>query len=161
MQAAYVVEDLEAAIRTWAGALSVGPFFVIEHLKYVECEVEGEPSPVDISAAFAYSGDLQIELIQQHNDAPSIYVDRSGRPAPGLHHWGICTDDIVADEARLVASGFRRVQRSLGVSGAEVIYFSGPAPCFIELIRIPDNGAFYSRIKQASETWDGRSPFAA
>ena len=46
----------------------------------------GKLTKIDMSAAIAYSGDLQIELIYQHDDAPSIYTElpRGGRS--GLQH---------------------------------------------------------------------------
>ena len=38
-------------------------------------QYKGQPSPVDVSLALANAGTLQIELIQQRNDAPSLYLD--------------------------------------------------------------------------------------
>jgi methylmalonyl-CoA/ethylmalonyl-CoA epimerase len=160
MQIAHVVDDLDEAIRTWAKAMSVGPFFLRRHVSYASFDFEGRPCPVDISLAFAYSGDLQIELIQQHNAIPSLYVDGTGAPAAGIHHVGICTTDLEADEAKLAASGFHTVARALSETGTLTVYLKGPAPCLVELIRLGDNGAFFRRIKQAAEAWDGVSPVA-
>jgi methylmalonyl-CoA/ethylmalonyl-CoA epimerase len=160
LQIAFVVEDLDAAVRQWARDLSVGPFFVLSHIPYSEVEFEGAPGALDISAAFAYSGDIQIELIEQHDDAPSVYRDAAGQAVLGLHHAGILSDDLVADEARLVAAGYRRVQRALSQTGSEVVYFRGPSPFLVELIRLPEGaGAFFGQIKQAAQDWDRASPF--
>ena len=54
----------------------------IEDFRY-----RGEPSPLEVSIALANSGALQIELIQQRNDAPSMYRDFLSRESRGgLHH---------------------------------------------------------------------------
>ena len=75
MQFSYVVRDLDAAIEHWAGNLQVGPFFVAPHVPYTRCLYRGTPTDLDMSVAIAYTGDTQIELVQQHNDAPSIFRD--------------------------------------------------------------------------------------
>ena len=51
-------------------------------------QYKGQPSPVDISLALANSGTLQIELIQQRNDAPSLYLDFLQAGHEGLQHLG-------------------------------------------------------------------------
>ena len=83
-QNGYVVRDLEAAIAQWLEVPRVGPFFVLEHVKAEGFEYRGEPSPLEVSFAFANSGPLQIELIQQHGDAPSMYRDFLAAGREGL-----------------------------------------------------------------------------
>src|ERR687888_391518 len=75
IQNGYVVRDIEAAMRHWIEVLGVGPWFYIEHLAVPDFTYKGQPSPVDVSLALANSGPLQVELIQQRNDAPSLYRD--------------------------------------------------------------------------------------
>jgi len=75
IQNGYMVRDIEAAMRHWIDVLGVGPWFYIDHLPVADFQYKGQPSPVDISLALANSGTLQIELIQQRNDAPSLYLD--------------------------------------------------------------------------------------
>jgi hypothetical protein len=70
-----VVRDIATAMRHWIEVLGVGPWFYIEHLPVPDFQYKGQPSPVDISRALANSGALQIELIQQCNDTPSLYLD--------------------------------------------------------------------------------------
>jgi 6-phosphogluconolactonase (cycloisomerase 2 family) len=55
MQIAYVVPDLHEAVQTWVRTMSIGPFFVREHVQYVEAEFEGKPCHADLSVAFALS----------------------------------------------------------------------------------------------------------
>lgn len=83
IQQAYVVPDVDQAMRHWL-ARGIGPFY-IEH-RQLRGLHDGKPVLADISAAFAYSGDQQIEVIQVHNDVPSVYrqfIDAN--PQGGLH----------------------------------------------------------------------------
>ena len=71
-QNGYVVRDIEAEMNHWVEVLGVGPWFYMESIPVEDFRYKGEPSPLDFSVALANSGDLQIELIQQNNDAPSL-----------------------------------------------------------------------------------------
>ena len=46
----------------------------------------GEPTEPVVSIAFANSGDLQVELIEQEDDAPSIYREFLDAGREGFHH---------------------------------------------------------------------------
>src|SRR3546814_9763016 len=71
-QLGMVVRDCEAAMEQW-GKLGVGPFFMMQ-FTVDDFMLRGRPSPApDVTLCFAYSGPLQIELIQQHNDVPSVW----------------------------------------------------------------------------------------
>ena len=75
-QVGYVVKDIEAAMTYWSEAVGVGPWFYRKVVDTTEFNYHGKPSAFpELSIAVANSGDLQIELIQQHNDAPSLYLD--------------------------------------------------------------------------------------
>ena len=93
-QFSYLVRDLDAAIEHWAGTLQVGPFFVLEHVPYEHCTFRGQPSDIDMSVAMAYSGAVQIELVCQHNDAPSIFSEHLSSKGEGLQHIGALISDI-------------------------------------------------------------------
>ncbi|MGE3917357.1 MAG: VOC family protein, partial [Hyphomicrobiaceae bacterium] len=74
-QLGYVVRDIEAAMRHWIEVLGVGPWYYVERLPVRNFLYRGQPSDVHASIALANSGGAQIELIQQRNDAPSMYRD--------------------------------------------------------------------------------------
>ena len=75
-QVAYVVHDIERAMAYWSRAMGVGPWFYNEHVGVTEFSYYGKPSALpDLSIALANSGGVQVELIQQRNDAPSLYRD--------------------------------------------------------------------------------------
>ena len=47
----------------------------MEHLDLNDVYYNGNDTNIDFSVALAYSGDIQIELIKQHCETPSIYND--------------------------------------------------------------------------------------
>jgi hypothetical protein len=72
MQMGFVVKDLDAAIRYWTEVLNVGPFIVIENAIAGRRVVRrGSETNMELTLAFAYMGDVQIELVCLSNDAPS------------------------------------------------------------------------------------------
>jgi hypothetical protein len=71
-QIGYVVADIEASMQRWIRH-GVGPWFYIERVQTDYFRHRGRDSPVEMSIALANSGDVQLELIQQRNDAPSMY----------------------------------------------------------------------------------------
>ena len=81
MQLGFVVPDLERAMEHWTGTVGVGPFFVMSHIKFAEAIYRGAPTDADISVAVAQWGEVQVELIQQFNESPSIYSHFPGRAA--------------------------------------------------------------------------------
>ncbi|HEY2032186.1 MAG TPA: VOC family protein [Rhizomicrobium sp.] len=163
MQIAYVVDDLHDAIAKWARDLLVGPFFVYEHVKYRQLMFRGKPSAADVSLAFAFTGDLQIELVQQHNDAPSVYREFLARKGTGVQHMGALSDDLVADTVQLKALGIDAVQHGISATGSETIYFESERSLgsMLELIQTSDGlRASFARMKRAAQDWNGKNPYA-
>ncbi len=74
-QNGYVVRDIHAAMDHWVNVMGVGPWYYVDRVKTDYFRHRGVDSPVEMSIALANSGDLQIELIQQRNDAPSLYKE--------------------------------------------------------------------------------------
>jgi hypothetical protein len=165
MQNAFVVPDLEAAVDHWTRVMHVGPFYVFEHIPYAEILFRGRPTQIDMSAAIAYSGDLQIELIHQYDDAPSIYSAFTRAGLSGMQHMGVMTDSVDRDLEELARNGIEAIQHGRTAWGARFAYVGtdvqpGSHPgAMIELIeRGPAiNGAF-KVIHDAAQTWDGSEP---
>ncbi len=57
-QVAYVVRDMEKALKYWTEYLKVGPFFVLEHAPLENQKYRGGASNADISIALGNSGVL-------------------------------------------------------------------------------------------------------
>ena len=86
-QVGFVVRDIHKAMAHWSGVLGVGPWFYKEEVNTTEFSYYGKPSALPkMSIALANSGSLQLELIQQRNDAPSLYLDTLKRSGEGAQH---------------------------------------------------------------------------
>lgn len=164
MQLGFVVPDLEASARHWA-AMGAGPFFLLEHISYAECSFRGHPVQFDMSVAVGQWGDVQVELIKQHDEIPSIYTTFDGSRAGGLQHVGVMTDSVAGHLARLEPLGIRPVQQGSTANGIRFAYVGtdqlpGAHPGgMIELIEHgPAIDGFFAMVRQAAEGWDGRDP---
>jgi hypothetical protein len=82
-QLGYVVRDLDRTVADWL-KLGVGPWFVLRG-QLQSVLYRGRPCTVAVSLAFANSGDLQIEVIQQEDDTPSIFTEFLASGNAGVH----------------------------------------------------------------------------
>ena len=161
-QNGYVVRDIDAAMSFWAEKLRVGPFFYVPQVKIDWFRYRGMDSPLEMSVALANSGDLQIELIQQRNDAPSMYLDFLARHGEGLQHMSYWSTDYQALYDRAVAAGcVVGHEGQIGGPKGRFAYFdtSGHAGTVIEISDISGSkGRFFERVKAAALDWDGSDP---
>ena len=158
IQMAYVVEDIQRSMLDWAKKLKIGPWFLLEHFTGEEAQYRGQPTNVDVSIAMSFAGHMMIELIQQRNDAPSVYRDVIVKRGYGFHHWGVATWNFDSDVERYRASGHELAFFARVPSGARVGYMDTTAdlPGMIELIEL--GAAFeptFNRFYKASIGWDG------
>ena len=105
-QHAYLVEDLERSARGWSELFGAGPFVVAPHHRTDKFSYRGTATEADVSYAFGYLGDLMIQLIQQHDEQPSIYRDMYPPGAEGFHHVAYLVSDFDAEKERLRGMGF-------------------------------------------------------
>jgi len=157
VQQGYVVPDVEAAIQHWL-ARGVGPFFV-EELKGLPALVHGDESTLDLTAAFAYWGDQQIEVIQPRDDKPSIYRDFLDRhPEGGLQHVAVWVDDIDEEIAKLqAASRHYEVTQRYGDGHAYLDCIDAPGVMIQLMAHNEAIDELFAIIKGAAGTWDGQS----
>src|SRR3954466_3042106 len=99
----YVVTDLDQARAGWL-ELGVGPWFVMRGMA-LQADYRGEPCGIGLSLAFANSGEMQIELIQQVDATPRLVDEFLAAYGPGLHQVAYWTTDFAAtkredDQAR-------------------------------------------------------------
>lgn len=159
-QIAYVVPSIDAALAHWTGVLGVGPFFRAAGIEYAEHVYRGRATDTDLSIAWAYSGDTQIELIQQHNDAPSIYRDFvTLSPDGGQQHLGVLVNDLPAAVREGEGRGLRILQHGATTNGIAFAYLGDdgqPLGTVIELLQRADAIlAAFKAIKAAADAWDG------
>src|SRR5690606_1258129 len=81
-----VTDDMDAAIAHWTGLFGAGPFYVFDVPAMPGQTHRGQPSSIDLRIAFGFSGGLLIELLQQTNDAPSVFREMIESKGPGFHH---------------------------------------------------------------------------
>jgi hypothetical protein len=157
VQQGYVVPEIEPAISHWL-ARGVGPFFIEEHIR-PPGEYMGQDMQADLSAAFAYSGDQQIEVIQQFDDGPSVYRDYLLKhPEGGLHHLAVWVDSIPEKLEELAKNGDDyEVQQRYGDAHAYLECRSHPGVMIQLMARIELMTDLFSDIEQASEGWDGKT----
>jgi len=160
VQNAYVVRDLDEAIERWHAALGLGPFVVSRHLQFERTVYRGAPVPLDISVAFAQAGELQIELLCQHNDGPSAFRDAFGPGEEGLHHVALFPEDYERFVEGCRARGFAVAAEiaAPGGGGAAFIDTRGISGHMLEVYRGGDRvRALYRFVARTSRDWDGRS----
>src|SRR5262245_54422914 len=85
MQLAFVPEDLDQAIAHWLKT-GAGPFFILRNATFREVAFNDRPTEVVLTVAFGYWGDMQIEIMRQENDTPSVYTRWRAAGREGLHH---------------------------------------------------------------------------
>lgn len=161
-QNGYVVHDIEAAMRHWTEVIGVGPFYYIEHVPVEHFTYKGKPSDAQLSIALANSGDLQIELIQQRNNAPSMYLDFLHAGNEGLQHLAYWTKTYQEDYDRLIGLGFRvGHEGQIGGETGRFSYFETEAHpgTVVELSDISGpKGGFFDHIREVALSWDGSEP---
>jgi uncharacterized protein (DUF2126 family) len=161
VQNAYVVRDLEAAVHHWSGKVGIGPFFGLEHVGFGPVYLRGAPLRLDMSVAIAQWGNVQIELIQQHDSTPSIYSEFAARHGEGLQHLGVMTPSLDDHLARLQAHGIEPVQWGATATGMRFAYVGTDVHPggMIELIETgPAVEAFFAMVRKAAAGWDGTRP---
>ena len=157
-QIGYIVHDLESAAQKWTDTIGIGPWRIVEHAPFTGFHYNGAPSDVDAGIALAFMGDVQIELIQQHNDAPSMYRDLLDTYGEGAQHICFYPDDYDAAMEHAMASGMEVGQEG-ALWGIRFAYLRGDAGRVIELADLPDQvraGRQHGIDEAAS--WDGTAP---
>jgi len=161
VQNAFVVRDLQAAVEHWSGRIGVGPFYLLEHIPFGDVYFRGAPLTLDMSVAIAQWGEVQIELIVQHDTVPSIYSEFLARHGEGLQHVGVMTDSLDAHLERLRPLGIEAVQWGATAAGMRFAYVDTDrqAGGMIELIETgPAVEAFFAKVRGAAAHWDGTRP---
>ncbi|WP_168247809.1 MULTISPECIES: VOC family protein [unclassified Mesorhizobium] len=161
-QLAYVVRDIDAAIKYWTEVMRIGPFVLIETSRGPrDFFYRGQVTEMDFYVAFAYMGDVQIELIQPKDDHPSLYKEFFAQGREGFHHSAFWPEDFPAACKWLEANGFVEIGFVRMKDGAvNVAYYETPAMIgsIIEVVPLTaDRMAYFNRIHRLCRDWDGES----
>jgi hypothetical protein len=158
-QIGYVVTDLEEAIQGWV-ALGVGPWFVVRELP-MRADYRGEPCETTLSLAMSNSGELQVELIYQHDDTPSIFTEFLAANGPGYHQLAYWTEDFETTMKAVEDAGWPVVWSGGEGFGVRFAYVEAPnSPAtIIEISELTETTLASSTfIREAAANWDGSEP---
>lgn len=161
IQAGHVVEDIDQAMASFTATLRVGPWYRFRVSQPRPGSLyRGREVHHDLSIALAFHGTMMLELIQQHDEQPSVFHDGVLRRGYGLHHWGIGTRRFDERLAAELAQGKEVLYTARTGRGARIAYFEGPTPlhAMTELIEVTETSErFYAGIAGASRDWDGQA----
>jgi hypothetical protein len=158
-QIGFVVTDLDKALASWV-ALGVGPWYVVRG-QQLHALYRGAPCEVTLSIAFANSGDMQIEVIQQENDAPSIYTEFLKTVGEGFNQFAYWADDFETTVKSVEDAGWPVVWsggEDAGVRYAYAVPPGGPA-AIIEISELNEaTTGLGDFVRAAADGWDGNDP---
>ncbi len=161
VQIAYHVPDPGQAAAASAVAYGWGPFFLFEHIPLARSRYRGQAVRFDHTSAYGQAGDLMVEFITQHDDAPSPLRDAFGRDERGVHHvahfvpdLGTAIDTFVAGGAALAldaetADGVRFAMLDTRALLGHMTELYEPTPALTR---------FYDYVRRKAAGWAGRDP---
>jgi len=155
-QLGFLVDDLLGVAERWTRAFGVGPFHVMPRSD-ASGSYRGADSTIDMQVAVAQAGPVQLELIQQFCDRPSVYRELCGRGASSFHQICTVTPDYDEKQAHYVGLGYELVSE-FDAGSARVAFFDTLADFgfFTEVFEqsAPVLGQL-SAIAQTCAEWDG------
>jgi hypothetical protein len=158
-QIGYVVTDLDAAIAD-ALAVGIGPWFTVRDMPQEDVAYRGAPCRPVLSLAFANSGDMQVEIIQQTGGTPSIYTEFIEAGGDGYNQLAWWVDDFAAMEARADAAGWTQVYGG-DAGGARFAYYetAGKLATIVEVMEMTGTTKWMTdTVREAAESWDPTDP---
>jgi Glyoxalase/Bleomycin resistance protein/Dioxygenase superfamily len=158
-QLGHVVDDVLAAAATWARVFRIGPFHVLpvvdQRLSYRD-----EERTASIQVAVAQAGPVQIELIQQHCNTPSIYREWSRASTSTFQQVATVTNNYDEKKAHFEAQGYDVVAESLSGS-FRVAYVDTVADFGFYTEVVEARPGFLEQLHAIDQTcahWDGTDP---
>ena len=161
-QIGYVVTDLDQALAGWV-ELGVGPWLVMRGLP-MQALYRGEPCETTLSLALSNSGELQVELIQQEDDTPSIFTEFLAASGPGYHQLAYWAEDFDATMKAVEEAGWPVVWSGGEGLGVRFAYVEPPnSPTLpaqiVEISELTEAQAGVAKfIRDAASNWDGSDP---
>ncbi len=158
-QLGFVVDDLVDAALRWATVFGVGPFHVLPR-RTSPCWVGDTATEIELQVGVAQAGPVQIELIRQHDDTPSIFRDHATGTGGAFHQLCTVTGDYDAKVAHYVERGYE-VATELRSTSQRVAFIDtfadfgfytevlDPAPGFLDQV---------AAVARTCADWDGTDP---
>ena len=161
IQVAYVVDDVCAAAERHHAQYGSGPFFFQPHYR-MDLNYRGNDVEFVHSAAFGQWGDVQVALMQQRDDLPSIINETHPLGGGyGLHHVSMTTDDLdlaieeLAAQGNAVAMSAFLPEAQMRAIMADTLSTLGH---FLEIYeRVPIIETFYRNVAEAAKGFDDKN----
>jgi len=160
-QLAFIVEDLHAAIKRYTREFNAGPWFVMEQVDIRNATYRGQPTSFRGSLASGNSGHLQIELIQQVDDTPSVFTETIKARGYGMHHIGVAVHDFDAWMKKYEAAGYEVALYCETDIPNRNAYLDtrGELPYFVEVIEMnAGTERIFTSVYRPSIGWNGEDP---
>jgi hypothetical protein len=157
-QLGFVVEDIIASAFKWAEVHGVGPFHVLPRMT-TPCSYRGAPSSVDMQVAVAQAGPVQIELIKQYDDSPSVLREAVGEGKSVFHQLCTVTKDYDAKKAHYEKLGYSIGGEILGAMRVAYVDTTKDFGYYTEIVEHSDG--FLKQLGKVAATcrdWDGADP---
>jgi len=171
-QIGMVVPDVDVAMQFYADVMKIGPFTCNRGFRAPDGWYRGKFDMPELTITHAHTGSLFLELIEQHDDTPSVYTEFIDKHGYGLHHLGIAVAPEEFDKhlSHYYNLGFEDVFTDNLPSGARIRYIAPNSEgaieklrndagvSYFELVEIVDSEeAFFTGMYEASLNWDGKT----
>jgi hypothetical protein len=162
VQLAYVARSLPEKCEQLFEAFDIGPFVFASNLELVNHRLWGKPAdPIVIDAAFAQSGDLNIEVIEIKSKGPNAMTVMFQGAQEGIQHIACFCDDVFAERDRLAGLGYPTVSEFQ--LGDITICFADTRAIFGHMVELyqehPVLRDLYARTRRLRDDWDGKTLF--
>jgi hypothetical protein len=133
-QIGIVVPDIGKAVHYYSDFLNIKPWFRSKTLSN-DATFQGESFPLGLDIALAFSGGMEIELIQMLTDRECIYSEILRNQRGGLHHIGTMVRGFDQTLARMKTAGIGVMQsgviKTVGGAVTKYAYMNTVSTCGI------------------------------
>jgi hypothetical protein len=158
LQHAYVVNDIDSAMREWTETTGAGPFWLSRNHYGRQHTYRGQPWNEPLHYAFGGTGPTHVQLIQQDSSTPSIYRDMYGPGEEGFHHVAVLVPEAehAAEVKRFQDAGLEVASTLWSYVDVAYLDCRDAIGCFVEL-----HGAnqtiydLFDLFRRSHEEWDG------
>lgn len=160
MQLGYIVDNIEQAAQKWIDDLGIGPFYLLDSAKMDQYYYRGTRMDVELRLAFAYWGEVQVELVQPLDNNDSFYNRALKEGAGKLNHCATVVKDL---DALLDSRNLRDriVHHADMSSGLKFVYLENylPGNLHLELIEAQESTLqAFTGMRDIAANWDGQNP---
>ena len=155
-----VTRDFDTTVKHWNTLIGAGPFYVSKYQN--EYDYRGAKSSCLTKVAFGYWKDMQVQIVAQLCETPSIYSEILDKcpDAPTVHHILTLTDNFDGEMERYASLG---VEQAAYFNPAQLrIAFMDTRPLLGVMMEIYEARAgslnLFKLAHEAHLAWDGKDP---